>query len=234
MILLKDPDFANGLGIEVQIRTKLVRHWSYIKNAAVRIGTEILEVEGNADASKKFRYWYNFDPRAKIDSIAGFPIIFKNQNKGSNYKSGLEIDLSSIYPDAKIVLDTWKEFVRVEFANPTEAAYGKSVGLLGNYHTGETLARDGTVLDDFGSFGNNWQVLPSESMLFRIVEQPQFPKKCIEPEDPRGERRRRLNEFSVTEEKAEAACASIADELDRKDCVYDIIATQDLEMAGAY
>merc|ERR1711862_222030 len=89
-----------------------------------------------------------------------------------NYKSGLEIDLSSIYPDAKIVLDTWKEFVRVEFANPTEAAYGKSVGLLGNYHTGETLARDGTVLDDFGSFGNNWQVRPSESMLFRIVEQP--------------------------------------------------------------
>lgn len=233
MILLKDPDFANGLGIEVQIRTKLVRHWSYIKNAAVRIGTEVLEVEGNADPSKKLKYWYNFASRAKIDSIAGFPIIFKTRHS-SNYKSGLEIDLSSMYPGAKIVLATWKEFVRVEFSNPTEAAFGNSVGLLGNYHTGETLARDGTVLHDFGTFGNNWQVLPSENMLFHMVEQPQFPKKCIEPEDPRGERRRRLNEFSVTEEKAEAACASIADELDRKDCVYDIIATQDLEMAGAY
>jgi len=233
MILLKDDNFANGLGIEVQIRTKLVRHWSYIKNAAIRIGTEILELEGSADPSKGFRFWYNFEKGTELNDFAGFPVTFKSRSY-SNYKSGLEIDLDSMYPGVKIVLATWKEFVRVDFKNPTEASFGNSVGLLGDFYTGKTLARDGTVLDDFNTYGNDWQVLPTENMLFHIVEDPQFPKKCIEPEDPQGERRRRLDESSVTEEKAEAACASIADELDRKDCVYDIVATQDLEMVGAY
>jgi len=234
MILVQDPDFANGLGIEVQIRTKLVRHWSYIKNAAIRIGGDVLEVEGGADPSSDFQYWFNFASQAEVDNIAGFPVTFKSRT-GSNYKTGLEIDLSSMFPGEKIVIATWKEFVRVDFKNPTEATFGKSVGLLGNFHTGETLARDGvTVKDDFWTFGNEWQVLPTEYMLFHVVEQPQYPKKCIEPEDPQGERRRRLDESSVTEAQAEAACASITDELDRKDCVYDIIATQDMELVGAY
>ena len=107
--------------------------------------------------------------------------------------------------------------------------------MLGNYHTGKTLARDGaTVLDDFTDLGREWQVLPSDKKLFRESSAPQFPELCIEPEDPRGDRARRLAESSITYEQAEAACAGLADELDRKDCVYDIISTQDLDMAGAY
>ena len=82
--------------------------------------------------------------------------------------------------------------------------------------------------------GREWQVLPSEPMLFREMEEPQFPKECVEPEDPQGERRRRLDEMTVAEEDAEAACAHLQNEWDRKDCVYDIIATQDLGMVGAY
>jgi hypothetical protein len=57
---------------------------------------------------------------------------------------------------------------------------------------------------------------------------------CIDPEDPRGDRQRRLDESSIKEEDAEAACAGLKDPLDRKDCVYDILATQDLDMAGAF
>ena len=106
---------------------------------------------------------------------------------------------------------------------------------VGDFNTGKTLARDGaTVLDDFSELGNEWQVLPDDGMLFHDIAEPQFPKRCIEPEDPRGERRRRLGESGVTEEQAEAACASLKDEADRKDCIYDILATQDLEMVGAY
>jgi hypothetical protein len=71
-------------------------------------------------------------------------------------------------------------------------------------------------------------------MLFHDVAEPQFPQSCIEPEDPRGERRRRLDESSIQEEQAKAACAHIQDKLDGKDCVYDVIATQDSDMAGAY
>eukprot|EP00980_Cylindrotheca_fusiformis_P023719 scaffold10864_cov205-Cylindrotheca_fusiformis.AAC.1 len=46
-------------------------------------------------------------------------------------------------------------------------------------------------------------------------------------------RRRRLGESSITNEQAEAACAPIEDALDRKDCVYDVLVTQDLTMVGA-
>lgn len=91
-----------------------------------------------------------------------------------------------------------------------------------------------TVLNDFTELGNEWQVLPFENMLFHDVSEPQFPKKCIEPEDPRGDRRRRLAESAVSEEKAEAACSTLKDPADRKDCVYDILATQDIGMVGAY
>lgn len=55
----------------------------------------------------------------------------------------------------------------------------------------------------------------------------------LEPEDPRGERRRRLTESLITGGQAEAACASLKSNIDRIDCVYDILATQDLHMAGA-
>mmetsp|Transcript_31923 Transcript_31923/g.77387 ORF Transcript_31923/g.77387 Transcript_31923/m.77387 type:complete len:112 (+) Transcript_31923:3-338(+) len=111
--------------------------------------------------------------------------------------------------------------------------------MLGDFKTGKTLARDGaTVLDDYTDLGREWQVLPSDKKLFRESSAPQFPDLCIEPEDPRGDRarRRRLDESSsiITEEQAEAACAGLKDDLDRKDCVYDILATQDMDMVGAY
>merc|ERR1711862_1024796 len=101
--------------------------------------------------------------------------------------------------------------------------------------TGKTLGRDGsTAMDDFTEFGDEWQVLPSEPRLFHEFENPQFPELCIKPEDPRGERRRRLAESSISIEQAEAACKSLADPLSIKDCVYDILATQDLDMVGAF
>ena len=39
---------------------------------------------------------------------------------------------------------------------------------------------------------------------------------------------------TIKEEEAEAACAQLKDPADRKDCVYDILATQDVDMVGAY
>jgi hypothetical protein len=58
MVLARDPTFANDLGIEVQIRTKLVRFWSYIKSAAIHIGDDVLEIQGNTDPEdKETHYW---------------------------------------------------------------------------------------------------------------------------------------------------------------------------------
>ncbi|CAJ1934982.1 unnamed protein product [Cylindrotheca closterium] len=233
LVLAKDANFADGLGLDVQIRTKLVRFWSYIKSAAIRIGNDVFEIEGSANGVEDVRYWINMEFQGKVDTVGGFPLKILPANKGS--KRFIQIDLSSKYPGAMIEMQLWKEFVKVDFINPTAEAFGNTVGMLGEFKTGKTLARDGaTVVDDFHALGNEWQVVPTELMLFHQTEHPQFPSKCIEPEDPRGDRRRRLEESSVNVEDAEKACSALTDELDRKDCVYDIIATQDMDMAGAY
>lgn len=229
MVLAKDDAFADNTGLDVQIRTKIVRYWSYIKNAAIRIGHDIFEVEGGANSAT---WWFNNEHEGEIKTIGGFPVTHKVK---SEWKQFFEIDLSSKYPGQKIVISTYKEFVRVDFENGNEASFGKTKGLLGDFKTGATLARDGsTVMHDFWEYGNEWQVLPFEPMLFHESSKPQFPERCILPEDPRGDRRRKLGEATVTEAQAEAACAQIKDALDRKDCLYDVLATQDLGMVGAY
>eukprot|EP00980_Cylindrotheca_fusiformis_P022911 scaffold9915_cov110-Cylindrotheca_fusiformis.AAC.2 len=253
MILVKDEDFADGLGLEVQIRTKLVRFWSFIQNAAIRIGDDTLEMQGSPDLSVNKgnnHYWINSIYQGEVTSLGGFPAEAKyaGKHKGrrwfySKYGGGkkisrsFEIDLSSKYPGQKIVIGSYKEFVRVDFHNADSDAFGNSVGMLGDFATGKTLARDGiTELKDYTMLGHEWQVLPWDGMLFHNVSHPQFPEKCIEPEAPAvmKRRRRRLGESSVTEEQAGAACVSIVDVLDRKDCVSDVLATQDLTMVEAY
>ncbi|CAJ1934983.1 unnamed protein product [Cylindrotheca closterium] len=234
MVLVKDPNFADGLGLDVQIRTKLVRFWSYIKSAAIRIGNDVFEIEGSVDGPiGEIRYWYNMEFKGPVKTVGGFPLTIRSN--GQSKKQVVQIDLGSKYPGSIIEFQIFKEFVKVDFLKPTADAFGNTVGMLGDFRTGKTLARDrATEMHDFRELGNEWQVHPHDMMLFHITEQPQFPTQCLEPEDPRGARRRRLEESSVSLDDAEKACADLTDELDRKDCVYDIIATQDMTMAGAY
>jgi hypothetical protein len=220
---------ANGLGLDIQIRTKLVHFWSYIQNAVIRIGNDILEIQGSGKAfDPETHYWFNYEYQGEVTHLGGFSVTFK-ASMVINHKRTFEIDWSSVYPNQRIIIKTFKEFISVDFENAPEEACGNTVGMLGDFHSGKTLARDGTtVLDDFTELENEWQVLPEEAKIFHEASRPQFPEKCIEPEDPRGDRRRRLGEGSVTEEQAEAACAPLKEAADCKDCVYDILATQDI------
>ena len=226
-------NFANkAIDLDIHVRTKIVRYWSYIESAAVRIGNDILEVQGSADkedGDAKLHYWSNFEYLADLTEIGGFPVeISPRRNKYT-------IDLSSSFPGQKIEINTFKEFVGVKIVGATEESFGDSVGLSGNFASGKTLARDGvTEINDFNELGMEWQVLPSDGRFFHQLTAPQFPEKCFLPEDPRGERARRLSELQISEEAAEEACAGLEDEFSRKGCVYDILATQDLGMAGAY
>ncbi|CAJ1949669.1 unnamed protein product [Cylindrotheca closterium] len=232
LVMVKDPSFADGLGLYLHIRTKIVRYWSYIQSVAIRIGDGVLEIEGSADAKDaQAHYWKNFKYQADLDTFAGFPVT---QKLPSVYKRSYTIDLSSKFPGQDITIQLYKEFVRIKI-NGKEQVFGNSVGLLRDYKTGKTLARDGvTVLDDFTDLGDEWQVLPSEPRPFHEIAHPQFPELCLKPEDPRGERKRRLEESSISVEDAEKACVSLKDPLSIKDCVYDVLATQDVDMVGAF
>jgi len=230
LVMTKVKNFVQeeGPDLEIQLRTQIVRYWSYIKSAAIRIGNDILEVKGSPERYV-LNYWNNFEHNGELTNLGGFPVSINNN------KEIFTIDLDSVYPGQKIEIKTFKEFVGVKIIGANEESFGNAIGITGDFKTGKTLARDGhTVLNDFNELGLEWQVLPSDGKLFHEMARPQFPELCYLPEDPRGERTRRLAESDITEEAAEAACAGLKDEFDRKGCIYDILATQDMDMVGAY
>ena len=46
LVLLDNPKFRNGVGMTIHVRTKLQTWWSFVQAAAIRIGQDILELEG--------------------------------------------------------------------------------------------------------------------------------------------------------------------------------------------
>jgi len=233
IVMIKVTNFANkAIDFEIHLRTKMVRYWSYVKTAAIRIGNDILEVEGSVakeNGIEKRHYHFNYEHLGPLTEIAGYPISISPRN------NKYTIDLDKDYPGQKIEIKTFKEFVSVKIIGATAESFGNSTGIMGDFQTGNTYARDGnTVLNGFNELGLEWQVLPSDGKLFHEMAKPQFPELCYLPEDPRGDRARRLAESDITEEAAEKACAGLKDEFDRKGCVYDILATQDMDMVGAY
>jgi hypothetical protein len=225
--LVSDPTFADGKGLVVNIRTEIVHAWSYIKNAAIRIGDDIIEVEGGADEN---RYWFNKVYQGELTTIGGFPVKY---TKASSKQRLFKVDLGD---GEELQIRTYKEFVRVDFKEPKEDLYGNTVGLLADFKSGMKLARDGVnVIEDCNEFGQEWQVLPDGPMLFHEVVGPQSPnQKCILPIEVHAEeKRRRLGEATVTEVEAELACAKVSAK-EHDACVFDVLATDDIDMAGAY
>jgi len=233
--LLSDPSFADGKGIDVHARTEIIRSWSFVKKTAIRIGSDVLEVEGSKDDYEN-HYWINDAYLGDLTTFGGFPISFKQLNKKAFV---ITIDLQN-EDDQTIIIRTYREWVRVEFMNANERMYGNTIGILGNFATGIKLARDGiTGINNYNKFGQEWQVR-STSKLFREEEGPQYPETCVMPTNAHAGHNksalrasRRLT-VSVSETDAEDACAYVADGGDRKECIYDVLATEDVNVAGAY
>ncbi|CAB9498266.1 expressed unknown protein [Seminavis robusta] len=135
----------------------------------------------------------------------------------------------------------YKDFVRVDIdwrANPEH--YKGAIGLLGSYDLGgKRVARDGkTYIHLHTEFGQEWQVQEDEPKLFHTYEGATVsPNKCMLPEyknkqEWKASLRRRLA-GGLTKEQIEKACAHV-DPGERDECIFDVTATQDLEMANVY
>jgi len=228
LVMLLNPEYNEGRGMYIHIRTKLTKQWSFVANAAVRIGEEILEVRG-AQGGAGHQYWLNGEAGEDLShGIDGHPISFEQANGGSS-----EFLISLNADGEAIRIKTWKQFVRVDFVSPSKESFGNSLGLLGSYHVGSKLGRDGkTVIDDNNAFGLEWQVLPQEAKLFHNLEGVQAPEQCVMPDSSKA--RRHLRESTISLEDAELACARVTAGVDRDACIFDVLATNDRSMAGAY
>jgi len=228
LVLLENPGFANGLGMRVHLRTKIRQDWSFIQAAALQVGEDTLEVTGGKES---FQYLFNGEARNELEvggvgSFGDFPMNF---TKVFAHQSRLHVHLGD---DNAISFETYKDFVRVNVRGAAQEQFQGSGGLLGSYPDGQKLARDGsTLLELANDFAQEWQVLSSEPMLFRTASE--HPLKCALPDQKSTQQSRRLGETTLTAGGAGDACANVPEE-DREACVFDVLATNDIGMAGAY
>jgi hypothetical protein len=221
LVLVRNRDFAGGLGMDIHGRTKIHRDWSAFESAAVRIGNDIFEVQG------KMHHWVNGVANAELPVVIG----------------GYEVTLESPAPHIrrftihlgkgeKIHVKTFNDFVWVDVEDSRKEDFIGSYGLLGAYESGHEVARDGkTIITDPTVFGQEWQVRDTDPQLFHSADGPQYPQQCKMPTQPKVDvKRRRLSEGISYAKKA---CANArATEVD--DCIADVQATNDVAIAGAY
>jgi hypothetical protein len=182
-----------------------------------------LEITNSKDESYYLNGVLNADLPA---SLSGYKVTHKIDNKKLQT---FHVELGG---RQNMVIRVLKDFVSVTIKHGTEKDFGDSLGLMGSFHTGARLARDGmTVIEDVNAFGEEWQVQSSEDMIFQTVDLPQHPEKCIPPPS-RTEKRRRLGE-GIAEDEAKRLCAKVTEGL-RDFCIFDILATNDKDMVSAY
>jgi hypothetical protein len=225
LVLLRSKEFESGLGLDVHIRTQMRRDMSYISGAALRIGSDVLEVESQGV------YYLNGVAGAELPrEFSGFEFLHTQPTANQHV---FEVHLGG---QESIKVSTYKDFVAVLIEQGQQKHFADSVGLMGDFAYGVQLSRDGkTVMTDVNAFGQEWQVCATDPALFQTARFPQYPQKCTLPSTMATSMlRRRLSESSVDELAAEKACAHWGDGKD--DCVFDVLATGDLEMAmvGAY
>jgi von Willebrand factor type D domain len=229
LVFVQDPGFRNGLGLDIHVRTKIVRNWSYIDVAVVKIGKDVLEFKGGDDE----HYWINkvsYDG-TPANKIGDFNVDYK---RTSSKQREMTLDLGE---GLTINIKSYKTMVGVTIVGGSKVDFEKSVGLTGEFGTGRKIGRDGRVITDPNEFGQEWQVRAEDGLFFRTLEGPQFPlEQCKMPSSFQGaERHRRLGESTARLQAAEKACAhKISDPEEFDNCVFDVLLTEDLGIAGAF
>lgn len=231
-MFVDNPDFNNGQGMRIHLRLKQIRWWSYVQSVVAQIGDDILEVRGGLHSTD---YWVNGElgPVVKVShvlpfTIGGHNVRFRVLNDHTfQYKIFLEGKES-------ILLRSVKDWMKIDLQHHTKKSFGNSTGILGHYESGQMLARDKvTFFDeaDTDGFGMEWQVRDDEPMLFHNTQGPQYPEQCKMPSAVSG--RRRLGERLITKQAATKAC-SHASAGDKHDCIFDVMASDDIDMAAMY
>jgi hypothetical protein len=224
LVLIHAPDFHDRLGLRIHVRTTIRWNYSFISSAAIKIGSDVLEVASWGD------YFWN--------GVSGgeLPALGPGKEVAINVTQSPKISVFNIVMDESeesIEVKTFKDFVSVKLQHGTMESFATSVGMMGSFGDveGQMLARDGnTVLEDPLAFGQEWQVTNTEPMLFQAVRSPQFPQECILPNPAAKDKIRRLGMSTVDQATAERACAQWGHG-SMMQCVQDVMMAGDLDMA---
>lgn len=240
MVLLDNPSYKNGIGLTIHIRTKIETWWSYVESVVIKIGEETLEFTGQ---DKEEWLWLTGvastgDSDKFTEAKLGGNLVRYREHYRAGRPTNHEAHIFLGHGE-KIMLKSFESFVKVEFINGSEETLGGSRGILGTYPDGKRLGRDGfTVMEDVNDYGMEWQVTKEEPKLFNsyddawVVPASQYCEMPSESAKKQALRRRRLAE-GISTEAAEQACSHLSG-ADLSACVFDVIATQNTDMAGAW
>ncbi len=247
---MQSPKFANGLGLDVHIRTTRIDsatiNYSYISAAALKIGNDVLEAKDDGSiyingAAASFPQETTSNKRSHTTTFAGFDLI--KTVKGKNKKIIVyDLILSEDGKEDKSIQVRSNLKTGILFIDMS-GNFDNSVGLMGRAGTtrGYAMARDGktNLAGEWNTYGEEWQVLDVEPKLFQDNRAPQHPAGCLYNSQPqhsasKNRLRRRLMDGSfdngISKELAMKACEM---HLGRKRdfCISDVMATGDLDLA---
>jgi len=234
---LHNKRFGNGLGLDLDIRTQHMMNqaYSFISNAVLRIGEDILEVVADG------RHFINSQLDLPLPALLGGYFVSKSVNEScrgrdENRKCWYSMQFNiAIGLDDYIRIKVASEMIHVTVEGKSDTFAG-SVGLVGTYpgdHHGK-IARDGvTFIRDPDTYAEEWQVLDTEPKLFQGLRRPQHPEKCIPAIKPGLKNGRRLRNLSEAEAHvaAEEACSHVKGP-EWEFCMFDVSATGDYGMAA--
>ena len=193
---------------------------AFIEAAAIKMGDDVLEVGSFGD------YMFN------AVSDAEMPLTLGNKYTVHHKVVNEKQHVFSIKDGASdaVVVKTFKDMVSVHVFNPNAKDFEHVGGLLGN-KDGLMLARDGaTIMDNHDLFGQEWQVQPEHDGELFVTPSP-HKDQCVPP-SAIEQTQRRLGETTVTEDAAAKACSHFKEFLQRDMCIFDVMAMNDLEVAG--
>lgn len=241
LVLLRNEDFHNGMGLELHARTTIQSYFSYIETAALRVGDTILEFYRDHVLVNGETFFVTDLPLTLGSEGFAFTLATLDTKKNPKYNQDYIVDLNE---SSSITFHFYKQFMTFSVSgSPSDFGTGKTTGLLGDYHTGAMIARDGSsIFKDFVDFAFEWQVDPSreDGQLFSQAREPQLPyEKCRMPTAPRPSRRH-LRTAGNTQllAQAQTACAHVGNNNQNKKsydlCIDDILTTGDVGLATAW
>ena len=230
LVLMRSDKFADGLGLLVHVRATRIdkphASYSYISNAAVKIGRHVLEVFDDG------QLLVNGERISDENGLSFSGFMLKKSTKGTSNKI---VAYELILGDKTIVIrsNTKTGIVFVD----VDGYFADSLGLLGSEQNQGLYSRDGMfdMTDNWNSFGEEWQVTSDEKMLFQEARYPQHPVGCAYTSKASSNlrQRRRLidNTSGASNDVATKACSSLTGKK-TEFCILDIVITGDIELAN--
>ena len=236
LVLVQNPSFAEGKGLDLHVRTEHMMDgaFSFVSNAALRIGDDVFEVVSDGS------YFLNGVKDAQLPARIGGFVLTKfvgKMCKGNTHNLCSDVtSFNVLLPGNDAVrFKVASDMVHVDVKGSIEGFTGSS-GLMGTFpalHHGK-IARDGvTFLRESDAFAEEWQVREEEPKLFHQSRYPQFPETCI-PAVQQLNTERSLSDTENREARlaAEEACSHVTGE-EWEFCIFDVMATGDYGMAAS-